>query len=112
MQGLRDGVCELCDRESIDISEHHLIPKTTHTNRRVRRLFSREEMTQRKVDMCQPCHKTVHTFFSEKELALVFNTLEALKSDPRIQKYLAWVRGRGANLRLKGRRYRQKEKQW
>lgn len=92
MNKVREGVCELCGRLATTLSEHHLIPRTTHRNRRVSRMFSAEEMRSRKADMCQPCTKAVHTFFANKELALEYNTLEALRAHPKIAAHIQWVR--------------------
>ena len=108
----RDGTCELCDRFAMTLSEHHLIPRSTHHNRRIKRMFTAEQMRMRKADMCQPCNKAVHTFFSEKELALEYNTIPALRTHPAIQKHILWVRKQKPDYRMKGKRMGQKEKQW
>jgi hypothetical protein len=96
----------------LDVSEHHLIPRTTHRNKRVRAKFSVEEMKQRKVDSCQPCHKAVHTFWTEKELALEVNTVEKIKADPRMQVHIRWVRKQRPGHHMKGRRKHQKTKRF
>ncbi len=108
----REGICELCERFATTLSEHHLVPRTTHRNKRLRRMFTLQEMRTRKADMCQPCNKAVHTFFSEKELALVYNTIKALRSHPAIWKHIEWVRKQKMDYRMKGKRMGQKEKQW
>jgi len=84
--------CELCGQERDDVNEHHLIPRTVHSNKRVRKLFSRDEMKRRKVSLCRNCHKMVHVTIPEKELALKYNTLELLKAHPEIAKFVLWVR--------------------
>ena len=112
MNKTEEGHCELCGRFATTLSEHHLIPRTTHGNKRMRKMFSREEMKTRLADLCQPCNKAVHTFFTEKELALVYNTLEALKAHPAIQKHIVWVRNQKPDHRMKGKRMGQKERQW
>jgi len=108
----KDGECELCDRFATTLSEHHLIPRATHRNKRVRRMFSVQEMRTRKADVCQPCSKAIHTFFTEKELALFYNTIKALRSHPAIQKHIKWVRRQKVGHRMKGKRMGQKEKQY
>jgi len=104
MSNRRHGTCECCGRFDHDISEHHLISRTTHSNKRVRRMFSTDEMKQRKVYTCQPCHKAIHTFWSEKELALEYNTLDAIRADPRMQGHIRWARKQRPGLRMKGAR--------
>ena len=112
MSNRRHGTCECCERFDHDISEHHLIPRTTHRNKRVRRMFSLEEMRARKADVCQPCHKAVHLFWTEKQLALDVNTLDAIRSDPRMQKHIEWAAKQRPGLRMKGSRKGQKTKRY
>jgi uncharacterized protein with PIN domain len=71
-------VCALCERDVSRVSKHHIIPKSqggTET-----------------VELCSTCHKTLHKFFSNRTLAREKSTLEALRTDPDIARYLAWVR--------------------
>jgi hypothetical protein len=75
-------------------------------------MFTKEEMSGRKGNFCQPCHKASHTFFTEKELALYYNTVEALRAVPVIWKHIEWVRKQKPDSRMKGKRMGQKEKQW
>lgn len=70
--------CALCGREVERVSQHHIIPKSrggTET-----------------VPLCSPCHSTLHHFFRNRTLAREKNSLDALLSDPDIQRYLVWVR--------------------
>ncbi|GAB2541768.1 HNH endonuclease [Rufibacter soli] len=75
-----DPVCSLCEREVGFTSLHHLIP--------------REEGGKHgpTVPLCQPCHSTVHLTYTNKELAVLYNSIQALRSSEGLQKYLAWVR--------------------
>ena len=72
------GVCALCDREVGHLSRHHLIP--------------RSEGGTETVDLCRTCHKTLHSFFTNRTLAKQLHTLEALRQNIEVQRYLAWVR--------------------
>lgn len=70
--------CALCGRKVERVSKHHIIPKSkggTET-----------------VPLCSPCHSTLHHFFRNRTLAREKNSLDALLSDPDIQRYLEWVR--------------------
>ncbi|GHA54162.1 restriction endonuclease [Pontibacter akesuensis] len=75
-------VCELCEREVLSLSRHHLVP--------------REEGGRygAVADLCQPCHSTLHLTFDNKELALLYNSIPALKQAEPLQKYLNWVRSK------------------
>jgi 5-methylcytosine-specific restriction protein A len=70
--------CALCRREVAQVTRHHLIPKS--------------EGGEETVDLCQPCHKTLHSFFSNKTLAGELHTLDALRRDPDIARYIQWIR--------------------
>jgi 5-methylcytosine-specific restriction endonuclease McrA len=72
--------CGLCERQVSHTSRHHLVP--------------REEGGRYGpvVELCQPCHSSVHRFLSNKALARQYNTLEALRAAEELQTYLTWVR--------------------
>lgn len=72
--------CELCEREVQQVSRHHLVPREEG---------GRYGPT---VSLCQPCHSTVHTFLSNRELARRYHTVAALQAAPELQKYLHWIR--------------------
>jgi len=98
------GACELCGREGVELTRHHLIPRTRHRNRRVRRRFSRDELTRRILLVCRPCHSQIHALLSEKELADHYHSREALLAHPGIRRFVAWIRSRPADLKLRSRR--------
>ncbi|AKD03820.1 restriction endonuclease [Pontibacter korlensis] len=75
-----DQVCELCGREVQNVSRHHLVPREEG---------GRYGAT---ADVCQPCHSTLHLTFSNRDLALNYNTIPALQQAEPLQKYLNWVR--------------------
>lgn len=74
------ATCSLCEREVQHTSRHHLVP--------------REEGGRYgdTVDLCQPCHSSVHRFLTNKELARNYQTLEALRTAEELQDYLRWIR--------------------
>ena len=80
-------ICRLCLRdvpvEKIDdsaaVQQHHLVPE----NRR-------ESPT---VTLCRPCHKQIHTLFTNEELRESYDTVEKLREADRIQEYIDWIRG-------------------
>ena len=71
-------ICELCGREVHQTSRHHLIPKS--------------EGGKITADLCSPCHKTLHRFFTNRTLAKELHTVESLRNDPEIARYLDWIR--------------------
>ncbi len=72
--------CGLCERPVQHTSRHHLVP--------------REEGGRYgdTVDLCQPCHSSVHRFLSNRELARQYSTLEALRRAEELQGYLSWIK--------------------
>jgi 5-methylcytosine-specific restriction protein A len=72
--------CGLCEREVQATSRHHLVP--------------REEGGKYgpTVDLCQPCHSSVHRFLSNRALARQYASVEALREAEELQTYLRWIR--------------------
>jgi hypothetical protein len=44
------------------------------------------------VDLCQPCHSSVHRFLSNRELARHYPSVESLRAAEELQTYLSWIR--------------------
>jgi hypothetical protein len=83
--------CQLCRRRVAELTTHHLIPRARHGNKRNRKQFDREDVRTRTIDVCRPCHKNIHAVLTNKELEREYNTLEALKSHPDIDRFIRWV---------------------
>jgi hypothetical protein len=88
--GAEGGACGLCDRTVWRLTRHHLIPKTRHKNKRNKKTFDRREI-HRTVGLCSPCHRHIHTVLDNKELEREYNTLEALRAHPDVEKFVEWV---------------------
>jgi 5-methylcytosine-specific restriction endonuclease McrA len=80
MPGLENNLWALCEREVLNLSLHHLVPREEGGR------FSE------KVPLCQPCHTTLHLTFTKRELARQYNTIPALQEAEPLQKYLNWIR--------------------
>ena len=93
------GKCVLCERNNLPITEHHLIPKTLHAGKYVKKRFTSDQMNET-IDLCKACHKTVHANFSEKELARSFNTIETLRSTSQMSRFIRWVKDKPVDLRV------------
>lgn len=85
--------CELCGRlPRQGTTEHHLIPRTCHSNKWFKKRFSREQM-QQTISVCRQCHISIHQLIpSEKELGRNYHSTEALLSHLELGKFVAWVR--------------------
>lgn len=87
--------CDLCGRRTRrGTTEHHLIPRTCHSNKWFKKRYTRAQM-QVTIDVCRDCHHAIHDLVpDEKELARQWNTLDTLQTHPEISKYLAWIKKR------------------
>lgn len=72
--------CGLCERTVQATSRHHLVPREEG---------GRYGPT---VELCQPCHSSVHRFLTNRELARQYPTVEALRAAEGLQTYLSWIR--------------------
>lgn len=75
--------CVLCGRTMTSREEaekHHLIPRVKKGKETIR--------------VCVDCGNQIHRLFTNVELKYTYNSLEALKQDPRMQKWIKWVRKR------------------
>lgn len=75
--------CELCERfipEKKYTEKHHLIPVSKGGKHKAKGLF------------CIDCATQVHKLFTNTELRDTFNNVDALKSDPRVQNWIKWIR--------------------
>lgn len=72
-------VCELCLRESVRFTDHHLVPR------------SQGGKFGPKARLCPTCHRQLHAMFSEKTLANELNSVERLRADPEFAGYLKWA---------------------
>ena len=75
------GPCPICGREMIDgpsVDRHHWVP--------------RKEGGERWDHLHRICHKKLHNLFTERELALLYNSAESARSHPEVAKLVKWVR--------------------
>ncbi len=90
--------CELCEREVERLTVHHLIP--------------RQKVKQKKADpgptanICSACHRQIHNLFDNKRLAQELNSLDALKTEPQMEKFLFWVKKQKPDKRVQVHRKR------
>jgi hypothetical protein len=82
--------CALCQRER-PLTFHHLIPRTLHSNKWFKKNFTRDDMQTRGIMVCKQCHKHIHRTYPHKVLGRQLNTLEALRSAPKIKQFVKWA---------------------
>ena len=87
--------CELCDRQMEALTAHHLTPKQ-NTKRK-------NEDPSPTIDICSACHRQIHSLFDNKHLAQELNTLEKLKNDPDLHKFVSWIKKQKTDKRIQVR---------
>lgn len=90
--------CELCEREMEKLTVHHLIPKQNTKRKKVN--------SSPTIEICSACHRQIHAFFDNKHLTQELNTIEKLKNQPQMQKFLLWVRKQNPDKRVQVHRQR------
>ncbi|MGF1450901.1 MAG: HNH endonuclease [Opitutales bacterium] len=87
--------CALCARLTPPehLEKHHLVP--------------RSEGGTETIVVCRNCGDQIHLLFSNDELRDHYPTLEKLQGEPRIQKWVQWIRQRNSftfSMKTKKRR--------
>ncbi|MGB3297170.1 MAG: HNH endonuclease [Phormidesmis sp.] len=96
--------CLLCDRNCPKLTEHHLTPKQETKRRHKRRNKYDRAGLGPTIDICPPCHKQIHTLFTNKELAADLSSADLLKSHPDLQKFLKWIAKQDPYKKVRTRR--------
>jgi len=94
--------CELCRRET-HLTRHHLIPRTVHNRKRIRRLHGRDALHDSILWVCRACHSKIHATFTEMELALHYYKRETLLAHDEVARFVDWISGKPAGFKPKGR---------
>lgn len=94
--------CVMC-RRSTPLTRHHLVPRTLHNRKRIRRRFSRNELHGNILWVCRACHSKIHSTFSEMELAEHYHSLERLMNSEEIRRFVDWLTDKPDGFRPKGR---------
>lgn len=74
------GVCELCRRDQVERTVHHLVPRQKGGAHLQTAL------------LCIPCHKQIHALYSNDEIAVRLTTIKELQEDEAIRKFIKWIR--------------------
>ena len=85
--------CQLCNRDLEKLTAHHLIPRQNTKRKKVE--------PSETIDICSACHRQIHALFDNKHLASELNTLEKLKNEPKMQKFVSWIQKQDAGKRIR-----------
>ncbi|KAF2664228.1 hypothetical protein BT63DRAFT_429751 [Microthyrium microscopicum] len=86
----RASACELCDRDWVPLTYHHLIPRSVHG---IAKRWHEEWELNKVAWLCWACHGCVHRVASNEELAREWHTVERLKEREDIRRFVGWVGG-------------------
>jgi 5-methylcytosine-specific restriction enzyme A len=73
-------VCQLCGRSPVETTVHHLLP---------REMGGSYGPT---ANLCIPCHKHIHAVYTNEELAARLSSLQELREDETIARFIKWIR--------------------
>lgn len=82
--------CEICGRDWVPLTYHHLIPRFVHA-KALKRGWHREEDLQAVAWLCRACHSFVHRLAGHEELAREYYTVERLLGREEVRSFAAWV---------------------
>ena len=74
------GTCELCGRQTVETTVHHLLPKEMGGT------FGST------ANLCIPCHKQIHALYTNEEIAVRLTTLQQLRGDEKLARFIQWIR--------------------
>ena len=89
-----ENKCSFCNRETPKqyLEDHHLTP--------------RSKGGKIKVPVCCDCGDQIHNIFTNKELEILYNTVEAIRSHEKMRAWIKWIRKKkefGFCMKLKKR---------
>ena len=91
MEQNNDIVCEMCKRD-LPTTSHHLIPQQVHSKNWCKKMFTKDDMKNRRADLCRDCHPYLHKKFTHAELGKLYNTVEKILAHEEVAKHLVWLK--------------------
>lgn len=82
--------CEICERDWVPMTYHHLIPKAVHA-KVLKRGWHDEAQLNSVAWLCRACHSFVHRMASNVELAKEWYSVDRILQRDDVQKFASWV---------------------
>jgi hypothetical protein len=73
--------CSLCRRDAESLEKHHFEA-------------GRRRKGDEGIKVCHQCGDQLHLMFTNRELRNKYDTLEKILADPKVQKYVEWVKNK------------------
>ncbi|OQN98908.1 hypothetical protein B0A48_15254 [Cryoendolithus antarcticus] len=86
----RPSGCEICAREQLPLTYHHLIPREIHA-KAVKRGWHAEWELNKVAWLCRQCHSFCHKIATNEELAKELFSIELLLEREDVRKWAMWV---------------------
>ncbi|KAJ5084456.1 hypothetical protein NUU61_009035 [Penicillium alfredii] len=86
----RTEACEICERDWIPLSYHHLIPRGVHA-KVVKKGWHDEWMLNSVAWLCRACHSFVHRMATNEELAREWFTIDRILEREDVRDWAKWV---------------------
>lgn len=94
-----EDCCLICERV-MNLTRHHLIPREMH-ERCAKKFGTETEILNKTISICRLCHNAIHRFFTNAELAMTYNTFDALMDNEKMYKFAKWASGLKSNGQTK-----------
>ncbi|CAN5667185.1 hypothetical protein BH11ARM2_BH11ARM2_00450 [soil metagenome] len=91
-------LCQLCERDVPQTTVHHLVPKQVG-RRKGKKVFELPT-----TDLCPACHKQLHVLFPNRELSERLSTVEVLRREESVARFLGWVRRQPSERKVRVRK--------
>lgn len=82
--------CELCGRDWVPLTYHHLIPRFVH-DKVLKRGWHPAEALQNVAWLCRLCHCFVHRFASHEDLARYYFTVDRLLAEEEVARFARYA---------------------
>lgn len=86
----KTDACEICDRDWIPLSYHHLIPRGVHA-KVLKKGWHDEWMLNSVAWLCRACHSFVHRMATNEELARDWYTVDLIMEREDARDWAKWV---------------------
>ena len=88
----RTSACEICERDYIPLTYHHLIPRGVHA-KVLKRGWHEKHVLNSVAWLCRACHSFIHRMACNEELARHWYTIERICERDDVRKWAQWVGG-------------------
>jgi len=92
------GVCELCGRNNVETTVHHLLPREMGGS------FGPT------ANLCIPCHKQIHALYTNQEIAIRLSTIDELRRDEQLMRFVKWIRKQPSTKLMKIRKSNERKR--